>query len=123
MSRTQAHVGNPLGKFFTTPFEAALRGRQDALSLGRPDLVPMMVELALLTDERLKTYFGEAEARKVYATVRDKGTFGTWECKYEQRQRKPWRVDVLPIAYAPPRDPQDLLTNHRMIIEVTPYQQ
>lgn len=123
MLRTQAHTGNPLGKFFSTPAGNALRGFLYSTSRGRPDLAQDVAVRTFLLTEFVNSYFEEAEAQRAYATVRDKGTFGTWECKYEQGERKPWRVDVLPIVYAPRRDPGNLLTNHRMIIEVTPYQQ
>ena len=123
MTRIQAYSGNPVGKFFTTPVQAAWLGPLYATSAGRPDLAQDTAARAVLLNEQVNVYYGAAEAQKAYASVRDKGAFGTWECKYEQSERKPWRANVLPIAYAPPADPGNLLTNHRMIIEVTPYQQ
>ena len=122
MKRIQAHGGNPVGKFYTTPVQAAWLGSLYASAAGRPDLAADTAARTVLLNDQVNAYYGAEDAKKAYAAVRDKGTFGTWECKYEQSERKSWRVDVLPIAYAPPSDPGNLLTNHRMIIEVTPYQ-
>lgn len=118
LTRTLAHTGDPVGSYYTSPIAAAIMGRAAASRAGRPDLAADTAAQAVLINEQINASQGAAEARKAFAAVRDKGAYGIWECEYAEGKRPAWRASILPIAYSPPRDPGNDLTNHRMIIEV-----
>lgn len=120
MDNLKPFAGDPVGRFFSTPIEAAIQGSLYAQSVGRSGLALGTAAHAVLLNEQINAYYGAADARKAYSTMRDKGVYGIWECTYEGTDRKPWRASVLPIGYAPPSDPGNLLTNHRMVLEITP---
>lgn len=123
MSRSKAFLGNPVGDFFYTPSQNALKKYQQLVMTARPNVETDAALQSILLHYQRNVILGAADAKKAYSEVLEKGTFGTWVCTYQKPPHVSWQVDVIPIIYAPPSDPGNLLTNHRMILEVTPLQE
>jgi hypothetical protein len=120
--RTRRFSGDPVGKYFTSPAKAAWEAAYFAVSVGRPDLALRSAQMSFEETERINARFDSEGARKAYNEAVSGVTYGAFECKYASALTRNWRVDIVPVGFLPRSPDGNLLSNHKLVIEISPYQ-
>lgn len=117
--RTQAYVGNPVARFFPDPTIEAIRTFSYAARKGySQDVSSGAAANAFADAANLSGRYEAADAMRAFRAAAEQVTYGLFECRTPATSNAPaWRVSITPIVYLP-KDPNNDLTNHKLIIAI-----